>query len=370
MALLEGPGACAAPYTPSSDSVVLATVQPGSGYSSAAARDSARTRADVALPLAQFYIARARASGDLRNLGYAEGALTPWILQPSAAQPAALVLHATILQSRHAFEPALAELDRALALQPENAQAWLTRATILRVLGRYPDALRACGHLIQATDPAVTALCEQSVRALTGGLAQAYAAVKALPGTLPPEARAWRDSELGEMAERLGDDTAAEHWLREGLGLAPDDVYLRTALADLLLRHDRAAEALQLSRGYESVEPMMLRGVIAQGMLRQADSGQRELLATAFALEEQRGDAVHRREQARFLLDVEHRPQAALAAAESNWQVQREPEDLLILLRSAQSAGERKAAVPARRFLAQTQLQDVRLAPYLADGPP
>jgi hypothetical protein len=62
------------------------------------------------------------------------------------------------------------------------------------------------------------------------------------------------------------------------------------------------------------------------------------------------------------LLDVSWQPAAALAAAQQNWQVQREPEDLLILLRAAQAARAPAAAAPAREFLRRNQLQDARLA--------
>jgi len=338
-------------------------------------RDLARTRADVALPLAQFYIARSRATGDLRYLGYAEGELLPWVGSPSPVQPTALVLQATILQSRHAFDPALVELDRALAIAPNNAQGWLTRATILRVLGRYPEALLSCGRLAPEAESSVVQLCEQSLRALTGHLQEAYAEVESIPpAALPPPIQAWRDSELAEMAERLGEDTAAERWFREGLRVAPEDVYLRAAYADLMLLHGRAAETLQLLSGYDSFEPLLLRIVIAQRLLGdtgmataagRATATAQARLESAFALEEQRGESVHRREQARFLLDVEHRPEASLAAALENWRVQREPDDVLILLRAAREAGRPDAAKGARDFLAQNQLQDSRLEPYI-----
>jgi Tfp pilus assembly protein PilF len=333
--------------------------------------ERARTRVDVALPLAQFYIARARASGDLRYLGYAEGMLAPW-LSGASVRSGALVLHATVLQSRHAFSAALSELDRALALEPDNAQAWLTRATILRVLGRYPEAMQSCEHLGPAVDAAVIQLCEQSLRALTGELDGAYAALISLPQqTLSREVRAWRYSELGEMAERGGDDTAAEHWLHEGLALAPDDFYMRAAYADLLLRQHRAAETLQLLSGCESMEPLLLRMLIAHQMLGQREAAdERAKLEDAFAIEEQRGEAVHRREQARFLLDIEHRPAAALAAAEENWRAQREPDDLLILLRAVQAAQLPDAAAPVMQFLTQEHLQDARLEPYLKGAQP
>lgn len=352
----------AAPYTPSSDAQVLAELPAGARHGNAATRDLARSRLDIALPMAQFYISRARATGDLRFLGYAEAILTPWLERTPVSVPV-LVLHATVLQSRHAFKPALEELDRALKINPENAQAWLTRATVLRVLGRYDEATDSCAHLAPAADPAITSLCLQSIRGLTGHLRDAYGAIEALPQqALPPEVRAWRYSELGEMAGRLGDDAAAEHWFREGLQGAPDDFYLRAACADALLRQGRPAETLELLKGYESMEPMLLRIAIAHRLRGDGAGAQAQaLLASAFEVEEKRGDAVHRREQARYYLDVEPHPAAALLAAQQNWQVQREPEDVLILLRAAQASHEPEAALPARQFLRERKTEDARL---------
>lgn len=354
------------PYVPANDGQVLADLPAGARHTSAATRDVSRTRLDIALPMAQFYISRSRATGDLRFLGYAEAVLTPWMSR--ADVPASvLVLHATILQSRHLFAASLTELDRALAAKPEDAQGWLTRATILRVLGRYDEALASCQRLAAVADTAITSLCVQSIKGLTGELPAAYAALTAIPAQgLPPEARAWRYSELGEMAERLGDDRAAEHWLREGLLVAPDDFYMRAACADVLLRQHQPAQVLQLLAGSESMEPMLLRIAIAHRMLQDSAAAHSAgVLNEAFNVEEQRGDAVHRREQARFLLDVSAQPAAALAAAQQNWQVQREPDDLLILLRAAQAAHSPQSAQPARQFIQAQRLQDARLTPFL-----
>jgi tetratricopeptide (TPR) repeat protein len=364
-ALLPVQWAPAAPRIPASDAEVLAEIPAGARHAASPARTLTSTRLDIALPLAQFEISRARATGDLRFLGYAEAILAPWMSRTPVSPPV-LVLEATILQSRHAFDDSLADLDRALAARPDDAQAWLTRATVLRVLGRYEEAGVSCGHLVGVADPAVATLCIQSLRGLTGHLRAAYAALASLPAQgLPPEVRAWRYSELGEMAERQGDDGAAEHWFREGLQVAPEDLYMRTACADVLLRHRRAAETLQLLAGYESMEPMLLRVAIAHRELEDGAGGTADAqLASAFDVEERRGDAVHRREQARFLLDVEGQPSAALAAAQQNWRVQHEPDDVLILLRAAQAARQSQAAAAALQFLSRTGLEDSRLAPY------
>jgi tetratricopeptide (TPR) repeat protein len=357
--------AWASPYIPDDDAKVLAQLPLGARYTPKLARDATRSRVDVAVPLAQFYITRARATGDLRYLGYAQAVIAPWLTQ-APVRAGVLVLDATILQSRHDFTTALAELDRALRIDPNNPQAWLTRATVLRVLGRYDEAFDACKRLGVKADPTITQLCNQSVLALTGHLQSAYAATESLSLQLVPnEVRAWRLCELGEMAERLGDDLKAEDWLREGLKIAPDDFYLRSAYADLLLRHGRAADTLELLAGHESMEPMLLRIALAEQMLRDARlTDSTALLSNAFDLEEQRGEAVHRREQARFLLDIAHQPDAALLAAQANWRVQREPDDALILLRCAQAAHHPEAAAPALLFIEVNRTEDVALSHF------
>ena len=353
------------PHIPASDSQVLAELPAGARHATSSATDLSATRLDVALPLAQFDVTRARATGDLRFLGYAEAILAPWLAKPVVA-PQVLVLDATIQQSRHAFDASLTELDRALAARPDDAQGWLTRATVLRVLGRYDEALESCNHLSFSTDAAVVTLCRQSLRGLMGHLPDAYAATVAIDaGGLPSQARAWRLSELGEMAARLGDDAAAERWFEAGLQMAPDDFYMRAALADVLLRQDRPTETLKLLADHQSIEPLLLRVAIAHRQLDDPALAQDDAwLADAFEVERRRGDAVHRRELARYLLDVDRRPAAALTAARENWAVQREPEDLLILLRAARAANQPDAAAGALEFLKRTGLEDARLKTF------
>ena len=354
------------PFEPTSDSEFLAYAPAGAAHTSLPQRAQAAARVDVALPLAQFYISQARNTGDLRFLGYAQALLTPWTQRP-IPDPQALILMATVLQSRHDFRNALDDLDVALRARPEDAQAWLTRATVLRVLGRYPEAQQSCQHLFSAGAESVGELCLQGIRAVSGGLDSAYQTTRAMsPQTLTNTTLAWRYSQLGEMAEALGDDRSADHWFSECLQLTPNDMYTRAAYADLLLRKDRAADVLRLLSGYQSMEPMLLRVAIAQRQLGAPDLAKsRAALEEAFDLEDQRGEAVHRREQARFLLDVLDQPQAALRVALMNWQVQREPDDVLMLLRAARAAGQPAAASEAVQFVAAHQLQDVRLTPYL-----
>ena len=351
----------AGPYAPADDNAILAEISTGTRYADVSARRLAHARIDVAIPLAQFYVQQARLSGDLRYLGYAEAVLAPWVKQtPPKAD--VLVLQATLQQSRHEFAASLATLDQVLVARPKDAQALLIRATVLRVLGRYAEAGAACEQFSQLVEPRLAALCVQSLRGLNGHLEEAYSSLLTIStqGWLNSE-KSWLYSELGEMAVRLGRDGEAERWFQQDLRLSPTDSYVRAAYADLMLRQGRAGDALALLHGQESLEPLLLRIAIAQKQLRDPALDQSSArLRAAFAAELTRGEAVHRREQARFLLEVENQPRLSLAAALENWSVQHEPDDVLVLVHAADAAGDPRAAAPAIYFVRAHGLSDVR----------
>ena len=362
LSLGRTPCAAAAPYVPGNDDTVLAELSAGTRFADVSARRLARSRVDVAIPLAQFYIQQSRLSGDLRFLGYAEAALAPWVRQ-APPQPDVLLLQATLQQSRHDFTASLATLDRALSLRPKDPQALLIRATVLRVVGRYSEAWAACRDFSALVESRLGALCIEGLRGLNGNLQSAYSALTRVSpqGWLNSE-KSWLYSELGEMAVRLGKEQDARRWFEQDLALVPTDFYVRAAYADLLLQQHRPAEVLVLLRGQESFEPLLLRIAIAQRLLHDPGLAQSSArLRAAFDAELQRGESVHRREQARFLLEVEGNPKQSLEAALQNWAVQREPDDVLVLMHAASAAGLPAAAAPAADFVRAQGQSDVRV---------
>jgi hypothetical protein len=71
------------------------------------------------------------------------------------------------------------------------------------------------------------------------------------------------------------------------------------------------------------------------------------------------------REEARFDLELVHDRPRALQLAVENWQIQKEPADLRILLACARASRRDPEAAPAKAFIAANHLTDVRLATYL-----
>ena len=364
VALLGSGGVVAAPRIPTSDGEVLERVADGTQKARALERMHAAFAGQPvrAARLAQAYVELARATGDPRYAGRAQGVLGRW-WELESPPPDVLLLRAVLRQWHHQFAAALLDLDRLIALRPGDGQAWLTRAGIEQVIGEYGAAARSCARVAESLPGLVATTCAASVASLTGGLAEAR---RSLAAALEAEAapslaiEAWSRTALAEMARRAGDAASAERELRRALALERDP-YTLAALADLLLDGSRAAEAVELLRG-SSADGLLLRLAEAE-----AAAGAETLpphladLRDRFASARTRGDSVHLREEARFALRLERDAARALRLARENWSVQREPADARLLVEAARAAGIPEAAAPVFEFVRRNGTEDASL---------
>jgi len=369
MALLLAIGsvAKAEPFVPTDDLQVverLPTPATGIKRELRTLRDSLANNPNdlhLAVRLARRYIEIGRTEGDPRYYGYAEAVLQPW--WRLAAPPVdVLLLRATLNQNRHEFAAALADLSAVLAAQPLNAQAWLTRAVILQVTGQYGDARKSCARLAPLTPALVTATCIADVLSVSGETADAHAQLSAALDAAPEAdagLRAWSLSVLAEVAVRAGDPIAAERHYRAALAIGIKDVYLLGSYADFLLDRDRPAEVRALLAEETRIDPLLLRLALAEAALKTPELAEHVgALQARFATARLRGDAVHRREEARFALHLLQQPAEALRLAQENWQVQHETWDARLMLEAAQAAGEPDAAADVLAWLKETRLED------------
>jgi tetratricopeptide (TPR) repeat protein len=367
--------AAASPYLPADDATVLERVPERSDLERLAPLRAAVAAEPedlgASLALATGYIGIGRRNSDPRFIAHARAVLSPWLSRPRTPEPV-LVLEAITLQYLHQFDPALALLERALALEPLDAQAWLTRATLLELRGDYAGARRACARLVRAADDFTALTCLGSVAGRSGELAASYRALQAssdLTPRVPAALRAWRSSVVAEMAERLGDDRAAETHLRAALQAAADDPYLKAAYADLLLRVGRAPEVIALLAGSEAQDPLLLRLAIAGSRLGSPEAvGWRVAYGERLRAAERDRDNTHLREAAMYLLEVRGDAVAALESAERNWAAQREPADLRIYARAAERAHATADIAQIARWLRETRYEDRTLCALIGCG--
>lgn len=370
-----GLAASAAPFTPLGDDTIVERLPARESAEirrqrAALARDPAQL--PLALATARSAIERARLHGDPRELGLAQAALKPWWAMP--APPASVrLLRATIRQSQHDFEAALADLDAlaadAAAPLPLRGQARLTRATVRQVSGRLALAEDDCRTLAGPEFAAMGAAlsvparaCLAELRSLLGQPREAAVALAALAREAPGDG--WLALVRAELAQRMGDHAAAEALFRSATAGSPG-VYAIAAHADWLIERGRAADALALIQPHGvDADALLLRRAIAWrrlGDVRAAADA--ATLQARFDAARQRGENLHLREEALLALELLDQPARALALAEQNWARQKEPADALLLARAAQAAGRPQAAEPLRDWAAA----DVRIAALRKD---
>jgi tetratricopeptide (TPR) repeat protein len=320
----------------------------------------------LACEFARRCIERGRSEADPRYLGRAQAALAPWWDIPSPPVEA-LVLRATIKQSQHDFTNSLADLSLASHLSPRNAQVWLTQSTILTVLGDYAGARKACHPLAQLAPGLIALTAVAGVTSLNGDAKNSCGLLQnAIERNASASAgeKIWALTVLGEALERLGRVSEAETAFKKALALGQRDPYLLGAYSDLLLDEGRAGEVAELLKNENRADGLLLRLALAASAIvprPAALDGHIATLKARFEAGHLRGDFVHQREEARFDLRLLGEPSEALRLAQANWQVQREPADLRILLESALAAGDFAAAQPALDFMRTNRLEDVRL---------
>jgi len=313
--------------------------------------------------LATRYIELSRSEGDPRFLGQAQAILIPW-WQESTPPPAVLVLRATIKQNAHEFDSALVDLDEVLRIQTSNAQAWLTKASILQVQARYDEARRACQPLARLTARHVFLACLSDIAGVTGQAAKSQIVLRELlahPGVSDPE-RMWISTMSAEIAARTGDAQTADRSFSEILKIGVKNQYLLGAYADFLLDRGRHRDVVALLQHETRADGLLLRLAIAEQALNLATFRDHvATLTSRFAASRDRGANVHVREEARFTLVLLGNPQQALPLAQMNWKVQREPADARILLESALAAGKHAAAKPVLDWLSTNHVEDSHL---------
>ena len=367
---------CAAPFIPEADDQVLERL-PLSG--NPVANELRRLRKQLqeapdnlalALQLANRYLALAREDSDPRYLGYVQAALQPW-WDLEIPPPEVLLLRATVRQNRHEFDAALTDLARVLKQQPRNAQAWLTAAVIHQVRGDYGAAMRHCLALLSLSDSLVATACVSNVASLTGHAERSHAflrqALEDRGDQIGREERLWAMTLLAEIAVRTGKIQEAGQYFKEALALGSNDAYLLGVYADFLIDQNQAAEARDLLKEQTRVDGLLLRLALAEQRLATPGLTERiSSLEARFAAGRMRGESLHQGEEARFTLRLLKEPAAALRLAQSNWTVQREPRDALILLEAASASGDLSAAVPVLNWLKQNHVEDVRLSALTA----
>jgi len=282
----------AAPYQPTSDAAVLASVPANTRPATAGPRDLqsavAQAAADVEL---------AQASGDPRYLGYAQSALAPWWNARDAPLPVVLI-RAQVHQHNHSFAKALVDLDHALTLDPRNAQARLTRAAIHQVQGEYTAAAADCRSLALLVEPLVTVDCLSRVSSHRGEARDAYRKLLSLRDRadgMEPHQRREIELTLADISQRLGNVAAARLHYDQAISVIDPDAFTLLTYADFLLELREYQKVSALFEHYPAYADLLLRAALAARATKATNASQlAQRLREQYAAHQRRGDLFHR----------------------------------------------------------------------------
>ena len=320
-------------YQPSDDETIVFLL----GSSLAIAASDSNSTPQQHLDAARQALVLFRDTANPRFLGAAERELAAI---PNAERSAQFYAYrASLRQSLHLFDDAIADLNTISDMKADNLESLMMRFTITFVTGNYQAAGQACSALKKYGNNLYVASCTQQLQAVTGDANTAYSELKhamaefGVFGDRP--ALIWASGTLADIAERAGREDTLGLW-QLALQLNRDDLYTRARLASVLLNQGDYQQVISLTEDYLAVDALAVSRAIAQQHLGEGAALTR-ILRERFDEALWRGEILHKRAYAQFLLDVQHQPQAALAMAEKNWEHQREWPDVVILLRAREA---------------------------------
>lgn len=277
------------------------------------------------------------ASGDARILGMAEAAISQG---GSAWNVAELALaRSWLMQHRHDFSGALKVLNGLLSQQAHSG-ALSARAQILLVQGELQATQQDCSSLL-LKDQSQAMLCAAYLAARRGNLNGASLLLERWLTTSSSTSTLRRSVlvRTAEVACAQRDFAACELRFEQALMLNPADVRTVAARTRALRAQGRFPEVLALLELTPASDTLLLERLLAAHALDAAEAPTlRDQLSARYALMRARGEVPELREEAEFELTILLNTQRSLALAKENFAVQRDVEDVELLIRAAAAA--------------------------------
>ena len=260
--------------------------------------------------LGALYLARARETGDPRDVALAEAAARHSLRNRGNRNAGAASVLQSALLAEHRFAPALALAKSASAAEPDNAPLRAAVGEIEMELGQYDSARVHFSNLHApagdlAIAPRLARWAEiQGNPTLARKLLGAALASARRETSIPREQLAWYWLRVGDVEMRTGHLETADSAYRAGLAVHPNDYRLLSALTHNAALQQRWTAATELGEQAiaQTLDPATL-GVLSDAYLARGDTARSSEYAHVLDVAVLKQPGAYHRAWSLFLLD-------------------------------------------------------------------
>lgn len=356
-------------YIPQESSVMLSAGGTGQKDASGLREALERWRADpqnltLATDTSRRAMLAAIEQGDLRWLGNAKAMLAPWWTAKDLPSET-LFVRALVRQGTHDFKGALADLDAAIAKDPDQPEHWAWRFAIYLVMADMTKAKNECSAIGQRFGPTEQASCDAVLLYRTGSPEKAIVSLERLsrhPDYQGRLAQEWLAFHWGEAYRVAGDRAKARKIWENQLNKGAGGHAVRVALIDLLNSERQYADAWKINMTMPRSDALLVAAIQSSlGLKDGKDGALRSEFNQRLSQQRARGDSPNERPMIKFTLSVEGKAQEALAMAQKAWATEREPADALLFARAAIESGAPEQATALLQWQSATGYREPEL---------
>jgi len=318
----------------------------------------------VSLAYARAVFQIGLAEGDLRWFGAAKAAILPWWKKDDLPADA-FFMRGLVRQGFHDFTGGLADINKAIDLNPHKAEFWSWRFALHLLKTDLVAALQDCESIDRLFGQDESKAYRAILRYRTGDPQAAIALLKTLlnsPNYQGASSKEWLALHLGEAYRVAGQsDMAIATWNKQ-LKITPKSHMIKLSLAELWVQEGQYLQVKQMSASVAPTDALLMQNVLAlKGLQDPAEKNLAALLESRLKSQSLRQEALIERPQLIYFIDYAQDPSAGLSLSIENWRIQQEPRDAVLFLKAALALNQPQAAQTVVAWLDKTNYSDPQI---------
>jgi hypothetical protein len=318
----------------------------------------------LALSYARAVFQIGLAEGDLRWFGAAKAALLPWWKNEDLPADA-FFIRGLVKQGFHDFTGGLADINKAIDLNPNKAEFWSWRFAMHLLKTDLVAALQDCESIDRLFGQDESKAYRAILRYRTGDPQTAIDLFKTLvssPNFQSTSSKEWLALHLGEAYRVSGQpDLAIATWKKQ-LKITPKSHMIQLSLAELWVQEGHYLQVKQMSGSVASTDALLMQYILAYKALKDpAEKNLASLLESRLKSQALRQEALIERPQMIYFIDYANDPAAGLRLSIENWKTQQEPRDAVLFLKAALALNQPQAAQTVLTWIEKTNYADPQI---------